>query len=438
MGAAIAINRNSCMLHGAVQTVKSITGAVPVIHSTSGCGVQQYVGVSSLSGNAGSGDTGGLGLPSTNFLERQVVFGGTSRLREQLKNTVKVKSGDFYVVLTGCTPELVGDDVPAMTKELQEQSYKAVHISTPGFKGSVHQGYTAAVLGILRQFDKLSAVLSERDTRRVNIFGVIPEQDVFWRGNLRGLQNGFAEIGAEANVLFGPGSSLDEWSRIFSASLNLSFSVHSLEICKWLEQQAGIPYLHFDGYPVGAWQTAQLLRSAAEKLELDGRKLEESIARNLNEERYYILQLLDAYYRYGFQKSFALIGDSSIVSGLLQFLVDPLGLIPRIIVLTDDLPRDTQASLSKSWTGLSAGSTLEIIFEQDGQKIEELVLRSGIGLLIGSSIEQSAAQRLNIPFLPVSFPVADRTVLNKGYAGFTGGLTLLEDLGSVIIGGTAL
>lgn len=75
MGNTTAGNRNSCMLHGAVQTIKSIEGAVPIIHSTLGCGVQQYAGISSLSGGGGSGYTGGLGLPSTNFLERQVVFG---------------------------------------------------------------------------------------------------------------------------------------------------------------------------------------------------------------------------------------------------------------------------------------------------------------------------------------------------------------------------
>lgn len=127
---------------------------------------------------------------------------------------MKIKEGDFYVVLTGCTPELVGDDVPAMTKELQEQQFKAIHVSTPGFKGSVHNGYTAAVTGILRQFDKLAVPASVKNSRLVNLFGIIPEQDVYWRGNLKGLKDSLEGIGADVNVLFGPDADKGEWTTL--------------------------------------------------------------------------------------------------------------------------------------------------------------------------------------------------------------------------------
>ncbi|WP_052410350.1 nitrogenase component 1 [Paenibacillus durus] len=431
-------NRNSCMLHGAVQTIKSIEGAVPIIHSTSGCGVQQYAGVSGLSGNGGSGYTGGLGIPSTNFLERQVVFGGSSRLREQLKNTVKIKDGDFYVVLTGCTPELVGDDVPAMTKELQEQQYKAIHISTPGFKGSVHNGYTAALTGLLRQFGKIAGTDGDqqparKNDRLVNLLGIIPEQDVFWRGNLKGLKDSLKGIGADANVLFGPEADAQEWTTIFNAALNVSFSAHSLEVCEWLESNAGIPYVHFDGYPVGAQQTGELLRCIGKQLDLEQEKVEAWIARKENSERYYILQFLDAYYKYGFQKRFALVGDSAAVLGPARFLTDPLGLLPSLIVVTDDLPQQVRDSIVVQWKEWQPDTEARIVFESDAKIIEELLIAEEIELLLGSSIERRAAERKGIPFVPVSFPLAERIVLTKGYAGFDGAFTLLEDVGDGIL-----
>ncbi|BCG61083.1 nitrogenase component 1 [Paenibacillus sp. URB8-2] len=433
MGNTTAGNRNSCMLHGAVQTIKSIEGAVPIIHSTLGCGVQQYAGISSLSGGGGSGYTGGLGLPSTNFLERQVVFGGSSRLREQLKNTVKIKEGDFYVVLTGCTPELVGDDVPAMTKELQEQQFKAIHVSTPGFKGSVHNGYTAAVTGILRQFDKLAVPASVKNSRLVNLFGIIPEQDVYWRGNLKGLKDSLEGIGADVNVLFGPDADKGEWTTLFNAALNVSFSSHSLPICEWLERNAGIPYVHFDGYPVGALQTGEWLRCIGKQLDLDQEKVEAWIGLKEQKERYYIVQFLDAYYKYGFQKKFALVGDSAAVLGTARFLTDPLGLLPSLIVSTDDIPQPARSAIVRQWNERQPGSEARIVFESDAKAIEELVISEDIELLLGSSIERRAAERKGIPFIPVSFPVADRIVLTKGYAGFDGAFTLLEDLGSGIL-----
>ena len=34
--------RNGCALHGALQTVQEIKGAVPVVHANAGCGVVNY------------------------------------------------------------------------------------------------------------------------------------------------------------------------------------------------------------------------------------------------------------------------------------------------------------------------------------------------------------------------------------------------------------
>ena len=50
-------SRNSCALHGALQVIEAIEGAVPVIHSTAGCGAQHFLGVNRL--NAGSDSFGG-------------------------------------------------------------------------------------------------------------------------------------------------------------------------------------------------------------------------------------------------------------------------------------------------------------------------------------------------------------------------------------------
>ncbi|MDF2924039.1 MAG: oxidoreductase/nitrogenase component 1 [Paenibacillaceae bacterium] len=434
MNAPVAINRNNCMLHGAVQTVKAIEGAVPVIHSTAGCGVQQYWGGSTLSGCSGSGYSGGLGIPSTNVMERQVVFGGTSRLREQLKNTLKVKKGDFYIVLSGCTTELVGDDIPAMTKELHDQSYKAAHISTPGFKGHVHDGYTATVKGILQQFDKISdGRLPGKNGRLVNLFGIIPEQDVHWQGNLAGLADALSSIDVSANVLFGPGAGVEEWSSIPGAALNLSFSAYGIEICRWLEERFGIPYLAFDSYPVGAGQSAELLRRVAEALKLEQTAVEEQLQRREREERYHIRNILDVYSRFDFQRRTALVGDSGVVLGIARFLADPLGLLPVKVIVTDPLNAAARSALSREWS--RTGQQAELIFEADALRIEAILQESGIELVAGSSIEEAVALRNGIPFVPVAFPVSNRVVLRKGYSGYNGAITLLEDVGNAILAG---
>ncbi|MEI7789062.1 MAG: nitrogenase component 1, partial [Chlorobiaceae bacterium] len=131
-------SRNSCALHGALQVIEAIEGVVPVIHSTAGCGVQHFLGVNRL--NAGADRFGGPPVSNSNISEKHVVFGGSSRLREQLKNTVKIVEGDLYVIVTGCSTEMVGDDIPAMTKEGRDQDFQVIYANTPGFRGDVHLG----------------------------------------------------------------------------------------------------------------------------------------------------------------------------------------------------------------------------------------------------------------------------------------------------------
>ncbi len=59
----------------------------------------------------------------------------------------------------------------------------------------------------------------------VNVLGIIPNQDVFWRGNLREIQRVLERLGLKANVLFGHDEfGLDVWRRIPSAELTIVLS----------------------------------------------------------------------------------------------------------------------------------------------------------------------------------------------------------------------
>ena len=50
-----------------------------------------------------------------------------------------------------------------------------------------------------------------------------------------------------------------------------------------------------------------------------------------------------------------------------------------------------------------------------------------------SALEKPAAVELGIPFLQISFPLSEQIVLSRGYAGYRGAATLLEDFGSAIL-----
>ena len=51
-----------------------------------------------------------------------------------------------------------------------------------------------------------------------------------------------------------------------------------------------------------------------------------------------------------------------------------------------------------------------------------------ISLLLGSSNEREVGLQKDIQFLLASFPMSERLVLNRAYAGYRGSLTFTEDL----------
>ena len=58
---------------------------------------------------------------------------------------------------------------------------------------------------------------------------------------------------------------------------------------------------------------------------------------------------------------------------------------------------------------------------------------SGAEVVLGSALEEGVAAELGAAFLQLSFPLSDRVVLNRSYAGYRGAATLLEELGSAIL-----
>ena len=56
--------------------------------ASAGCGQNLHIAINSGGGYLGGGYCGGNSLPSSNVVERDIVFGGEERLREQIKSTL--------------------------------------------------------------------------------------------------------------------------------------------------------------------------------------------------------------------------------------------------------------------------------------------------------------------------------------------------------------
>lgn len=63
---------------------------------------------------------------------------------------------DLYVVLTGCIPEIVGDDTGEVVSRYADSDKPVIYAPTAGFKGNNYKGHEQVVDAIVEQYLKKS------------------------------------------------------------------------------------------------------------------------------------------------------------------------------------------------------------------------------------------------------------------------------------------
>lgn len=421
--------RYKCAM-SAMSTVQAIERAIPILHSGPGCAQK-------LSNSAGSSGFFSPNIfPCTSVNERDVVFGGEKKLRSTVENALKVIDADLYVVLTGCTAEIVGDTVEEVVDEFREAEKPVIFASTPGFKGNNYKGHEWVVDAIV---DQLLEPVAEHEKEKglVNIWADVPYQDEFWLGNLRALEELLRAVGLTPNTIFGVHRGLANIRRIPKAEFNLLISPWvGLTNVQHMQEKFGTPYLHWPTLPIGAFETSKFLRAVADYARLDRTKVEEFIREKEAYYYYYIERYADIFLETrAMAKKFSVVADAQYALGITKFLVNDLGRFPAKQYIVDDTPAEYRQAIRGYFADLNYGIKAETVFEVDGWKIHEEIKKTdyhGYPLILGSYWEKELAEKTDAHFVNVSWPVNERLVINGYYAGYDGGLRLLEDIYSVV------
>ncbi len=437
--------RYKCAL-GAMQTVQAITRAIPILHAGPGCAQK-------LSDTTGSSGYFSPNIfPCTSINEKDVVFGGTKKLYTTIDNALKVIDADLYVVLTGCIPEIVGDDTGEIVSQFgqydqesrfeeaggnpEDFQYKPViYASTAGFKGNNYYGHEQVIDAIIDQY------LKKSDKRRkglVNIWADVPYQDLFWLGNIRELEKLVAEIGLTPNTIFGYNRGIENINRIPEAEFNLLVSPWvSLKNVKKMERKLGIPYLHYPTLPIGAYETSKFLREVGAFAEVDPEKTEAVITEHENYYYYLIERYADLFLENRvINKEFSVVADAQYALGITKFLANDLGLIPAKQFITDDTPKAYRSAIEEEFKKLNYNLQAEVAFETDSYKIHQEIREHdyhGYPLILGGYYDKELTEELKGNFLNIAWPVQDKVVLDDFYAGYTGGIRLIEDIYTVAV-----
>jgi nitrogenase molybdenum-iron protein beta chain len=435
--------RYQCALGGALATINSVDRAVAIVHSAPGCSSSADSAANTGSGYWGATYCGGRATPSTNILEKEIIFGGESRLKEQIESTFSIIDGDLFAVITGCMTDIIGDDVKSITEAFKQEGKNIVVAETGGFKGNSSTGYDLILEAIFTQFTERGL---EKNPKLVNILGLVPSQDVFWRGNLIELKRLLNELGIEANTFFTPFDNTNSLKTASSAALNIVLSdVHGIKAAKAFKETHGTPYISLP-VPIGPSATTEFLKEVGKSLGICSNKVDEVIKKEKTWYYNYIHSLTDLYNDLDLQRNSIVIGDANYGYAITKFVSDDLGWVPAYVAITDILEDEQKELIKKQFESFREDLRPKLIFEENTSRISKLILEDlnsieseydhaiSPAFVLGSTLDRTFASELKAGFWGVSYPIVNRVVTDQSYIGYRGGLRLATEIFSIILG----
>ncbi len=210
--------RGGCVLAGINSVLAAIDHVCPILHSGPGCCMQTTAAEQGQSGHKHACFVSGVSLPSSNMLEKEVVFGGVNKLRTTIQGAIDIIDASSYFVLTGCTAGIIGDDIVSVTDEFNQKGYKVYPVETPGCSGDSNLGYEVAWNTFI---DKVIQPAEKKQNDLVNIFGIIPYHDPFWSGTLEEIERVLSKLGLRVNTFFTKHQGIDVVEHCSEAALNI-------------------------------------------------------------------------------------------------------------------------------------------------------------------------------------------------------------------------
>lgn len=423
MSSVVENPRGGCVLAGINAVLGAIDRACPVFHSGPGCCMQTSAAQAGQSGNKSPCFVSGVSIPSSNMLEREVVFGGTGKLRTTIQGAIDIIDADSYFILSGCTSGIIGDDIAEVANEFRSQGYPVYPIETPGFAGDSNLGYEVIWNTLIDQVIEPAS----KDDKLVNIFGIVPYQDPFWSGNLEEIARILSLLGLKVNTFFTAHQGIDVIRNCSAAALNIIVNPWLFKgPAKKFEEKFGVPSIRIPGLPIGATDTTKFVRTVADALALDSDLVEKVIAAEEDYVYSYLAQAIGAVS----WKKFAVVGEANSAIGITRYLANDYSFTPKLVIISEPIfrPEDKDRIINEI-TNLEYARPPKVVFSADQYVINKTLMdEEDITLLVGSSNEREAASLKDVQCIAATFPIKDRLIFNRAIAGYRGSLTFTEDI----------
>ena len=362
---------------------------------------------------------------SCTFVNQQdFIYGTEEKLLKSLK-MLEEKSYKLLGIINHPGTSLIGDDLNRIVRESQITA-KTTIIDSTGFTGTVADGFKTAVTKILKTVIKDSL---KKIPKSVNIIG--PSILHYnWANDIAELKRTLQILGIKVISVICADETLANLEYAPQAELNLvTHEEYGDSTATFLEKEFGIPHTDLGLLaPFGLAGSELWFKSVADYFNLPHEEIELE-SKRVRMRCYPTLARIAPLSKGLKGSSFGIFGDSSVVSSLIVFLHQYLGMYPEIVGLNEvgtNSFNTIKEYLKNNYIDAS------VLIKPDQFEIMDCLNKRTPDFLFGSSVEKYVSKFLGSKqphFIPISFPFHEKALITiRPLIGFNGVLTLVENI----------
>lgn len=417
---------HSCGLAGGFLGCLGFGNSSFLVHGSSGCGFAMRYGLAQHWKSF-------IPCPVTNLHERDVIFGSTKLLREGIDKIEKIHTSDILFVLTSCSSEIIGDDIEEVVlEESVNRNKKIIAVQVGGVSGNIFDGYNDYLYKVIKDFDERFKAGCREDTsaeklKQIDIFGIIPLYDMFFRGDMAELKRTLLRMGVEVNSFMSGECSVESMNRLFHSDLAVSVSGRiGHKALQKLKRTNGISTHEFGIAPIGFKYTKQFFEKIASILNIDSNFITKILEEEELGARKKMLRGFDFSKVMFTSGRAAIIGEPSRSIALANFLINELGMKPVMIAFTSKVTNDELVELDDILK-VRSNKTV-VLIEEDTYLIRKCLLENNPNIVFGRSIDR-LKELDKTAHITWQFPSTDRLVIyDRPYLGFNGIISIVDDV----------
>ncbi|NMB85804.1 MAG: nitrogenase associated protein N [Methanothrix sp.] len=416
-----------CMPMGCVLVFRGVESCMTLFHGSQGCSTYMRLYLAHHFREP-------VDIASSALSEKGAVYGGAANLKQGLRNVILGYRPKAIGIATTCLAETIGDDVPQIISEFQEEEPLArdvtfIPVSTPSYAASHEVGYRVALKSLVQ-----TMVRKSKPSGRINILvgSIVSPEDVRYLKKLLDCW-GFdyillpdisetfdAPLNEHLPRIPAGGTPLDDIRDLASskATVTIGGLVQEPGAGYFLEKEFEIPHRPLP-LPIGLDLCDRL---AASLEELTGDPMPEYYER----ERGRLLDTMVDAHKVVAEARTAVFGDTEMVLGIARLMTE-LGMRPQIIAT---------GAINRAFAeaALQMVPSSRIITGADFSEIAEEIMARDIELMVGPFTGRQTARKTKIPLLRVGLPNHDRFgASHQLLLGYEGSMRLVECMANSLI-----